>query len=96
MGSDLDMRLDQYIAQQENISRNRAQMLIKDGAVSVSGSVIDSVSYPISDDNQVILTKTDLGQYVSRSALKLKYFLEDHLDIDIVDKVCLDIGSSTG
>lgn len=33
---------------------------------------------------------------MSRSALKLKYFLESHDEIQIQNKICLDIGASTG
>lgn len=40
--------------------------------------------------------ESDLARYVSRSALKLKHFLDDHDDIVIDETTCLDVGSSTG
>jgi 23S rRNA (cytidine1920-2'-O)/16S rRNA (cytidine1409-2'-O)-methyltransferase len=87
-------RLDNYLVE-KNItgSRNKAQTLVKDGFVSVNGKVILKSSFNVEESDEVKVAKHD--DYVSRSAHKLKEFLEE-LYLDLDDIVALDIGSSTG
>jgi 23S rRNA (cytidine1920-2'-O)/16S rRNA (cytidine1409-2'-O)-methyltransferase len=88
------LRLDNYLVQNSLCeSRNKAQTLIKDGLVSVNNELILKSSFKISDDDKVVLKEHK--NYVSRSAFKLSGFL-DELGMDVKDKICLDIGSSTG
>jgi len=88
------MRLDNYLVQNKfSASRTKAQAIIKDGLVSVNSKIIKKSSFNIEEDD--VLHVENHKEYVSRSAHKLKAFLEE-LDIDISLHVGLDIGSSTG
>jgi len=87
-------RLDNYLVENNlALSRNKAQGLIKDGLVSVNDKVIKKSSYKLESSDEVKVGEHK--EYVSRSAFKLAYFLEE-LDLDLKDKIALDIGSSTG
>lgn len=88
------MRLDKYITENYDIqSRNKATELIKASKVLVNGTLIKKPSFDVSEKETITLLEEDF--FVSRSAYKLKYFLEDN-DIDVADKNAIDIGSSTG
>ncbi|MDD2829666.1 MAG: TlyA family RNA methyltransferase [Sulfuricurvum sp.] len=88
------MRLDSYLVECGLVeSRNKAQQLIKDHAVSVDGKIIDKVSFEADETMKIEIA--DVAQYVSRAAIKLKGFLPfTEWEIKGVD--ALDIGSSTG
>jgi len=88
------MRLDAYLV--KNLlsdSRTKAQNIIKDGFVSVNGKVITKSAYKLEEQDSVEIKEHKV--YVSRSAHKLKSFLEE-LDLDLTSMVGLDIGASTG
>lgn len=88
------MRLDSYLVELGLVeSRNKAQQLIKDHAVSVDGKIIDKVSFEA--DETMSVTMADNTQYVSRAAIKLKGFLP-FTQWDLTGLNALDIGSSTG
>ncbi|MGB5867359.1 MAG: TlyA family RNA methyltransferase, partial [Arcobacteraceae bacterium] len=88
------MRLDIYITNKFSLqSRNKASELIKANKVVVDGTIIKKPSFPIEDAMEVEILQDDF--YVSRSAYKLKYFLEDN-NISVKGKCAIDIGSSTG
>lgn len=88
------MRLDNYLVENNLAqSRNKAQELIREGLVSVNEKVMRKNSYQLEEND--IVTMQEHKAYVSRSAFKLSYFL-DELNLNVKDKVCLDIGSSTG
>lgn len=90
------MRLDQFLTEQFQISRSRAQLLIKDGAVCVAGKVIKKPSYEIPKQiTKESIVVTDTVKHVSRAGLKLEHAITTW-GIDIKEKKCLDIGSSTG
>jgi 23S rRNA (cytidine1920-2'-O)/16S rRNA (cytidine1409-2'-O)-methyltransferase len=59
----------------------------------VAGAIITKPAFKVSSDVDIEILEERL--YVSRSALKLKYFLENN-NIDIINKTAMDIGSSTG
>ncbi|MDQ7045994.1 MAG: TlyA family RNA methyltransferase [Sulfurimonas sp.] len=87
-------RLDNYLVEHKYTdSRNKAQALIKKGLVSVNEKVILKSAFKVEDSDEVSVEEHD--DYVSRSAYKLKLFLEE-IDLDAQAMVCLDIGSSTG
>ena len=88
------MRLDQYISQKLWVSRNRAQFFIEQEKIEVNKKIITKTAYQVQEWDEVIHHIDEIN-YVSRSALKLKRFLE-HEDISVKDCVCLDIGASTG
>lgn len=88
------MRLDSYLVELGLVeSRNKAQQLIKDHAVSVDGKIIDKVSFEADETMRVDIA--DVALYVSRAALKLKGFLP-YTEWEIKGLDALDIGSSTG
>jgi len=88
------MRLDKYITENYSIqSRNKAAELIKANKVSVDNKIITKSSFNIEGNEIIIINEEDF--FVSRSAYKLKYFLEDN-HIVVKNKIAIDIGSSTG
>jgi len=88
------MRIDNYLVKKEYVdSRNKAQTIIKDGLVSVNAQVIKKNSLKIEEGD--IVSVENYKQYVSRAAYKLLEFLKE-LDLDVKNKIALDIGSSTG
>lgn len=90
------MRIDQFLVEHFNMSRSRAQLLIKDGAVCVAGKVITKSSHEIPENfDKNLITITDTIKYVSRAGLKLEHALQE-FSLNITYKKCLDIGSSTG
>jgi len=88
------MRLDNYLVEKKLTgSRNKAQEMIKNSFVSVNNKIVVKSSFKISENDEVTLKEHK--EYVSRSAFKLSYFLEE-IELDLSDKIALDIGSSTG
>lgn len=75
-------------------SRERAQGLILAGKVLVDEQKVDKAGAQVSAASAIRLLGEDL-KYVSRGGLKLERALE-HWQIDVRDRVCLDIGASTG
>jgi 23S rRNA (cytidine1920-2'-O)/16S rRNA (cytidine1409-2'-O)-methyltransferase len=88
------MRLDSYLVENGLVeSRNKAQQLIKEHAISVDGKIVDKVSYDVAEGMSVTIADTEL--YVSRAAIKLKGFLP-YTEWELNGLRALDIGSSTG
>ncbi len=88
------MRLDLYLLKNGYVdSRNKAAELIKNFKVRVDSAIVTKPSFKIENSPKIDILEEKI--YVSRAALKLKHFLDDS-KIEISDKVCLDIGSSTG
>ncbi|MEW5832545.1 MAG: TlyA family RNA methyltransferase [Campylobacterota bacterium] len=88
------MRLDSCLVERGLVeSRNKAQQLIKEHAVSVDGKIVDKVSFEVDEGMDVSISDTHL--YVSRAAIKLKGFLP-YTGWDLRGLRALDIGSSTG
>lgn len=73
-------------------SRNQAQTMIKMGYVKWNNKIVDKPSKLIDENNLEILK--DL-KYVGRGALKIEKALQI-FDIDISNKICMDVGASTG
>ncbi len=91
------MRLDQYLSQHHNLTRNKAQQLISSDLILVNGKTCNKTSHSIWDGDVVNIKEDRRVYWVSRSAEKLEGFLES-LDnpIDFEWANCLDVGSSTG
>ena len=74
-------------------SREQAQRLILAGEVSVKGQVITKPGTKV--DDALPVTVKNKPKYVSRGGLKLEGALKA-FPVPATDKICLDIGSSTG
>ncbi len=75
-------------------SREKAKAIIMSGIVFVEGQREDKAGSTF-DDKVNIEVKGATLQYVSRGGLKLEKAMK-HFDISLEDKVCMDVGSSTG
>ncbi len=88
------VRLDNYLVSSKLVeSRNKAQELIKSNFVLVDEKIINKPNYQLSDQSKIRIIKQEI--YVSRAANKLKHAL-DSFNINLKNKIVLDIGSSTG
>jgi 23S rRNA (cytidine1920-2'-O)/16S rRNA (cytidine1409-2'-O)-methyltransferase len=74
-------------------SRARAQEAIAAGLVTVNGAVIRKASDAVPEE--AVITAEQPHPYVSRGGVKLAAAL-DAFHIDPKDKICLDVGASTG
>ncbi len=91
----MKIRLDQYIFEEGYTeSRQRAQALIMAGIVYVNNQKVDKAGYAVKDTDKVEVRGKDL-KYVSRGGYKLEKAMELY-DLELKDKVCMDIGASTG
>jgi len=88
------MRLDQYITEKLQVTRNKSQAIIKNWNVFVNWEKIIKTWFEVKDSMDVVINELDETKYVARSAIKLKWFLDD-LDLFLNDFICLDIWSST-
>jgi len=87
-------RLDQIVVERGLCaSRESAQRLIRAGRVQVNGSVASKPGHTFPADSGVEISETP--PYVSRGGEKLKAAL-DRFRIRVNDRICLDVGSSTG
>jgi 23S rRNA (cytidine1920-2'-O)/16S rRNA (cytidine1409-2'-O)-methyltransferase len=88
------IRLDKYLAFNNIVeSREKARRLIKKGKVLVDDKKIVKPSFDVDEKNEIELLEN--YKYVGRGAFKLLKAI-DAFKLDLKDKVCLDIGSSTG
>jgi 23S rRNA (cytidine1920-2'-O)/16S rRNA (cytidine1409-2'-O)-methyltransferase len=88
-------RLDVLLVQQGYFeSREKAKRAIMAGVVFIDNHRVDKAGTNISLD-AVIEIKGKTLQYVSRGGLKLEKAIKHHA-LDLSDKVCMDIGASTG
>jgi 23S rRNA (cytidine1920-2'-O)/16S rRNA (cytidine1409-2'-O)-methyltransferase len=91
----LKSRLDKLLVERGfAASRERAQALILAGKVLVNEQKIEKAGAQVEAACPIRLLGEDL-KYVSRGGLKLERAL-DHWKIDVLGKVCLDVGASTG
>lgn len=88
-------RLDQVLVDKGLVSsRTRARAVIMAGKILVNDQVCDKPGSRV-DPGADIRMKTPDHPYVSRGGLKLEKALET-FPVDVMDRVCLDIGASTG
>lgn len=74
-------------------SREKARYYIKNGDVSVNGTVIEKPSYDVSEKDGVEI-RDSIG-FVGKGGLKLKKAIES-FRLNFFDKTLLDVGASTG
>jgi len=89
------MRLDKFLVLKGYApSREKAKTYIINGLISVNNKIITKPGCTINGDENITI-KNNQFRWVSRSASKLEFALT-HWNIDIKNKICLDIGASTG
>lgn len=88
------MRIDLYLTE-IGLSRSRthAQNLIKLGKVIVDGVIVSKPALEIDGSEQILVDDKD--DYASLGGLKLQKAIK-HFDVNVKDKVCIDIGASNG
>jgi 23S rRNA (cytidine1920-2'-O)/16S rRNA (cytidine1409-2'-O)-methyltransferase len=74
-------------------SRARAQAAIAAGLVTADGVPVRKASDAIS--SAAVIAAEPAHPYVSRGGVKLAAAL-DHFHLDVKDRICLDVGASTG
>ncbi|MFA6266688.1 MAG: TlyA family RNA methyltransferase [Pseudolabrys sp.] len=88
------LRIDRLLVERGLFeSRAKAQDAIDAGLVKANGKVVAKASEEVAAD--AALEATPAHPYVSRGALKLVAAL-NHFNLDPKNRVCLDIGASTG
>ncbi len=89
-------RLDVLLVQQGFFSsREKAKAIIMAGNVFVDGQREDKAGAMFDPDKVRLEVKGQTLKYVSRGGLKLEKAIEA-FGLDLTDKVCMDIGASTG
>jgi 23S rRNA (cytidine1920-2'-O)/16S rRNA (cytidine1409-2'-O)-methyltransferase len=93
--TEMKLRIDKLLVERGLVtSRERAQALILAGKVLVDEQKIEKPGTPVGGESKIRLLGEDL-RYVSRGGLKLEAALQNW-GIDVTEKVCLDVGASTG
>ncbi len=88
------VRLDQLLVDKGLAeSREKAKRLILAGQVVVDGHPAPKPGHPLAADHKIVLKEAE--RFVSRGGEKLEGAM-DAFPVELKDKVCLDIGSSTG
>lgn len=88
------MRIDLYLFENGFAqSRNKAAEMVKNKEVFVNHKCITKTSFEVDDGCEITLESR--SHYVSRAGKKLAGFLLEN-SLSIQNKVCLDIGCSTG
>lgn len=90
------MRLDAFLfVNALASSRSRAKNYIISGRCLVDGKVVLKPSFDVDENALVELLSSEESEFVGRGGLKLEAAL-NHFEIDVADKICADIGASTG
>lgn len=88
-------RLDIYLTDNGlQKSRERAKKLIKNGCVKVNGKICTKPAFEVDDNVNIEINDSD-PELVGRGGLKLAGAFKV-FDVDVKNKVCVDIGASTG
>lgn len=88
-------RLDAVLVQQGLApSRERAKTLIRNGQISVNGTVCTKPAFGVADTDAVTMEGSDIP-FVGRGGLKLEYAVTQ-MQLSLNGLTCLDIGASTG
>jgi 23S rRNA (cytidine1920-2'-O)/16S rRNA (cytidine1409-2'-O)-methyltransferase len=75
-------------------TRNKSQNEIKRGLVYVNNNKTTKPSFDVSENDKIEI-KGEILKYVSRGGLKLEHAIKE-FNLNLKDKIMLDIGSSTG
>ena len=95
MSKNLKIRLDQLLIDRNLAeTKSKAQSMIMAGQVYVNDKIITKSGNSFNENSKIKIKQLH-PPWVSRGAFKLLKAI-DHFKIDIENKICLDIGSSTG
>ncbi len=72
---------------------NKSTALIMEGKVTVDGKIITKPGFAVSEISEISIKES--AEFVSRGGIKLKKALEE-FSVCVKDKICLDVGASTG
>jgi len=86
-------RLDETVAEREQITRSQARALIMEGRVKVNGARAEKGGTFIAPDALVEIDRP--RRFVSRGGEKLDHAL-DAFGVDVTGRLALDVGASTG
>ena len=75
-------------------TRSKSQNEIKNKVIYVNNKCIDKPSFDVTDSDKIEIIGETL-KYVSRGGLKLEHAIKE-FNIDLKNKIMIDIGSSTG
>lgn len=90
----MKQRLDKILIQKGLAeTRTKAQHIINTSGVKVDGEIITDSSKLVDETSKIEVVKQ--YEYVSQGGYKLDGFLKSGV-VEIRDKICFDIGSSTG
>ncbi|MGN0797622.1 MAG: TlyA family RNA methyltransferase [Christensenellales bacterium] len=87
------MRIDLYLVHNHNLSRAKAQQMLKEGMILCNGKQLTKASYDVKPSDIVTIDNT--FQYASIGGDKLKKAIDD-FSYNPHGKVCVDIGASNG
>jgi 23S rRNA (cytidine1920-2'-O)/16S rRNA (cytidine1409-2'-O)-methyltransferase len=88
------IRLDQLLVEKGLAeSREKAKRLILAGQILVDGHASPKPGHSLAPDHEIVVKEA--ARFVSRGGEKLEGAMTA-FDLDLTDKICLDIGSSTG
>jgi len=87
-------RLDLLLVEKGLVSsREKAQAFIMEGRVFVNGKAVLKAGTLVQEEDGIELLGEE--KFVSRAGYKLENAIKE-FDVDVSEKICLDIGSSTG
>lgn len=95
MFMDEKIRLDIVLREKFGFSRERAKEAVEKGYVSSKGIIFKKPGEKVFRDIEIDIDEKGYLKYVGRGGLKLEKAIE-LFEIDIFDKVCIDVGASTG
>lgn len=91
----MKQRIDVYLTEKNFFeSREKARAMIMAGEIFVNNRRVDKAGYIVKPGDEVEF-RGKQPKFVSRGGLKLEKAI-DVFEIDVKDKVCVDIGASTG
>ncbi|PKO07025.1 MAG: TlyA family rRNA (cytidine-2'-O)-methyltransferase [Chloroflexi bacterium HGW-Chloroflexi-3] len=89
------IRVDIYLYEHKMVeSRSLAQRLVMAGEILVNGEMVLKPSQQIDDKAKVEIIKGP--KFVSRGGEKLEVGLKSFRLVNLADRICVDVGSSTG
>jgi 23S rRNA (cytidine1920-2'-O)/16S rRNA (cytidine1409-2'-O)-methyltransferase len=88
------IRIDVFLHENDYYdSREKARRAVMAGEVMIDGEIIDKAGTKISSNASITIKSKE--KYVSRGGYKLEKAVSE-FNIDLSDKICMDIGASTG